>query len=163
MKPEAINLAAKLSQFSDQWSPKIVGQFNDNDIMVVKVQGEFVWHDHPDTDDFFLVLDGEVRIETEDGNVTLGPGELYVVPKGKSTVRSPIAKPTSCSLNRAARPTPAMRPPPSSKRRSRNHPGQPRMARYFSAWLASIAWSAISPVCGFSGTPVCRGITCTCR
>lgn len=83
MKPEAINLAAKLSQFSDQWSPKIVGQFNDNDIMVVKVQGEFVWHDHPDTDDFFLVLDGEVRIETEDGNVTLGPGELYVVPKGK--------------------------------------------------------------------------------
>lgn len=53
MKPEAINLAAKLSQFSDQWSPKIVGQFNDNDIMVVKVQGEFVWHDHPDTDDFF--------------------------------------------------------------------------------------------------------------
>ncbi|MBO6674344.1 MAG: cupin domain-containing protein [Rhizobiales bacterium] len=51
--------------------------------MVVKVQGEFVWHDHPDTDDFFLVLDGEVRIETEDGNVTLGPGELYVVPKGK--------------------------------------------------------------------------------
>lgn len=83
MKPEAINLADKLSQFSDHWSPKIVGQFNDNDIMVVKVQGEFVWHDHPDTDDFFLVLDGEVRIETEDGNVTLGPGELYVVPKGK--------------------------------------------------------------------------------
>jgi mannose-6-phosphate isomerase-like protein (cupin superfamily) len=83
LKPEAINLADKLSQFSDHWSPKIVGQFNDNDIMVVKVQGEFVWHDHPDTDDFFLVLDGEVRIETEDGNVTLGPGELYVVPKGK--------------------------------------------------------------------------------
>jgi mannose-6-phosphate isomerase-like protein (cupin superfamily) len=83
LKPEAISLADKLSQFSDHWSPKIVGQFNDNDIMVVKVQGEFVWHDHPDTDDFFLVLDGEVRIETEDGNVTLGPGELYVVPKGK--------------------------------------------------------------------------------
>ncbi|MFN3227761.1 MAG: cupin domain-containing protein [Hyphomicrobiales bacterium] len=83
MRPEAINLADKLSQFSDHWSPKIVGQFNDNDIMVVKVQGEFVWHDHPDTDDFFLVLDSEVRIETEDGNVTLGPGELYVVPKGK--------------------------------------------------------------------------------
>jgi mannose-6-phosphate isomerase-like protein (cupin superfamily) len=83
LKPEAVNLADKLSQFSDHWSPKIVGQFNDNDIMVVKVQGEFVWHDHPDTDDFFLVLDGEVRIETEDGDVTLGPGELYVVPKGK--------------------------------------------------------------------------------
>lgn len=83
MKPEAINLADKLSQFSEHWSPKIVSQFNDNDIMVVKVQGEFVWHDHHDTDDFFLVLDGQVRIETEDGNVTLGPGDLYVVPKGK--------------------------------------------------------------------------------
>lgn len=83
MKPTAVNLTNKLSQFSDYWSPKIVSQFNGNDIMVVKVQGEFVWHDHPDTDDFFLVLDGEVTIETEDGNVTLGPGELYVVPKGK--------------------------------------------------------------------------------
>jgi len=83
MKPEAINLADKLSQFSEHWSPKIVSQFNGNDIMVVKVQGEFVWHDHRDTDDFFLVLDGQVRIETEDGNVTLGPGDLYVVPKGK--------------------------------------------------------------------------------
>ncbi len=83
MKPEAINLADKLSQFSEHWSPKIVSQFNGNDIMVMKVQGEFVWHDHRDTDDFFLVLDGQVRIETEDGNVTLGPGDLYVVPKGK--------------------------------------------------------------------------------
>lgn len=83
MKPTAVNLANKLNQFSDHWSPKIVSQFNGNDIMVVKVQGEFVWHDHPDTDDFFLVLDGEVTIETEDGDVTLGPGELYVVPKGK--------------------------------------------------------------------------------
>lgn len=82
MKPEAINLAAKLRTFSEHWSPKIVGQYNDNDIIVVKVQGEFVWHDHPETDDFFLVLDGEVRIETEDGDVTLAPGELYVVPKG---------------------------------------------------------------------------------
>ncbi len=83
MTPKAINLADKLSQFSDHWSPKIISQFNGNDIMVFKVQGEFVWHDHRDTDDFFLVLEGEVTIETEDGNVTLGPGELYVVPKGK--------------------------------------------------------------------------------
>lgn len=90
MKPSAINLAEKLKLFSDHWSPKIISQFNGNDIMVVKVQGEFVWHDHPDTDDFFLVLDGEVTIETEDGNVTLGPGELYVVPKGKK--HRPVAK-----------------------------------------------------------------------
>lgn len=103
MKPEAINLADKLSQFSEHWSPKIVSQFNGNDIMVVKVQGEFVWHDHHDTDDFFLVLDGQVRIETEDGNVTLGPGHLYVVPKGKKHRPVLIVKPIFCSSSRAVR------------------------------------------------------------
>jgi mannose-6-phosphate isomerase-like protein (cupin superfamily) len=84
MKPIAINLAEKLSTFQDHWSPKIVSQFNGHDVMVVKVQGEFVWHSHEETDDFFLVLDGVVTIETEDGDVTLNPGELYVVPKGVS-------------------------------------------------------------------------------
>lgn len=84
MKPVAINLAEKLSTFSDHWSPKIISQFNGHDIMVVKVKGEFVWHSHADTDDLFLVLDGVVTIETEEGNVTLNPGELYVVPKGVS-------------------------------------------------------------------------------
>lgn len=79
---EKINLAEKLSKFSDHWSPKIVGSYNGNDIMVVKVLGEFVWHKHDDTDDFFLVLEGELTIETEDGDVTLRPGELYVVPMG---------------------------------------------------------------------------------
>ena len=80
--PEAVNLKQKLATFSDHWSPKIVSRFNGHDIMVVKFQGEFPWHDHPDADDFFLVLDGEVIIETEEGTVTLAPGELYVVPKG---------------------------------------------------------------------------------
>lgn len=78
----AINLADKLSQFSEYWSPKIVGQFNGHDLMVVKVEGEFVWHSHPDTDDLFLVLKGEVDIEMRDSTVTLREGEMFVVPKG---------------------------------------------------------------------------------
>ena len=79
---KAIRLADKLSTFSDQWSPKIVSRFNDHDVMVVKVKGEFVWHSHPDTDDFFLVLKGALTIQLRDGDVRLGPGDLYVVPKG---------------------------------------------------------------------------------
>ena len=80
--PEPVRLSEKLSAFSEHWSPKVVADFNGHDVMVVKVQGEFVWHSHPDTDDFFLVLKGRLRIELRDGQVTLGPGELYVVPKG---------------------------------------------------------------------------------
>lgn len=80
--PEAVNLAERLAAFTDHWSPKIVGGFNGHDLMVVKAKGEFVWHSHPDTDDLFLVLKGRLRIDFRDGAVTLGPGELYVVPKG---------------------------------------------------------------------------------
>jgi mannose-6-phosphate isomerase-like protein (cupin superfamily) len=78
----AINLAKKLSLFSEHFAPRIVARYNGNDVMVVKVKGEFVWHSHPDTDDFFLVLKGKLTIRLRDGDVTLGPGELYVVPKG---------------------------------------------------------------------------------
>ncbi len=78
----AINLADKLNQFTEHWSPKIVGQFNGHDLMVVKVEGEFVWHSHPDTDDLFFVLKGEVDIEMRDRTVTLREGEMFVVPKG---------------------------------------------------------------------------------
>ncbi|KQZ33247.1 mannose-6-phosphate isomerase [Mesorhizobium sp. Root552] len=77
-----VNLASKLALFSEHWSPKIVAGFNGNDIMVVKVKGEFNWHSHPDTDDFFLVLKGRLTIKLRDGDVVLGPGEMYVVPKG---------------------------------------------------------------------------------
>lgn len=77
-----INLAQKLSTFSAHWSPRIVGSFNGHDLMVVKVLGEFVWHSHPDTDDFFMVLSGELTIDLEGGAVTLKPGEIFVVPKG---------------------------------------------------------------------------------
>lgn len=79
---EKINLEAKLSTFSEHWQPRTVGQFNDHDLMVVKVQGEFVWHQHDDTDDFFLVLRGHLTIEMRDRSVALGPGELFVVPRG---------------------------------------------------------------------------------
>ena len=77
-----INLAEKLSTFATHWSPKIVGSFNGHDLMVVKVLGEFVWHDLPETDDFFMVLSGELTIDLPDGAVTLQPGEVFVVPKG---------------------------------------------------------------------------------
>jgi mannose-6-phosphate isomerase-like protein (cupin superfamily) len=77
-----INLADKLSTFTAHWSPKIVVSFNGHDLMVVKVQGEFTWHSHPDTDDFFMVLSGELTIDLPDGAVTLKPGEVFVVPKG---------------------------------------------------------------------------------
>jgi mannose-6-phosphate isomerase-like protein (cupin superfamily) len=79
---KAINLAEKLSTFGDHWQPRTVGAFNGHDLMVVKVKGAFVWHKHDETDDFFLVLKGRVTIQMRDGNVTLGPGEMYVVPRG---------------------------------------------------------------------------------
>jgi len=87
---EVVNLPAKLASFSEHWSPRTVAAFNGHDIMVVKVEGEFVWHSHPDTDDFFLVLDGELDIEMRDRIVTLGPGELFIVPKGAE--HRPVAR-----------------------------------------------------------------------
>src|SRR5215470_4300548 len=77
-----ISLADKLATFGDFWSPRTVATFNDCDVMVVKVKGEFTWHKHDDTDDFFLALKGSLDIELRDRTVTLGPGELYIVPKG---------------------------------------------------------------------------------
>jgi mannose-6-phosphate isomerase-like protein (cupin superfamily) len=78
----AVNLKDKLAAFSDHWSPRIVADFNGHDVMVVKVKGEFNWHSHPDTDDFFLVLKGQITIKLRDRDVRLGEGELFVVPKG---------------------------------------------------------------------------------
>ena len=78
----AINLSEKLATFSEYWKPRTVGEFNGNDLMVVKVKGEFIWHKHDTTDDFFLVLKGRLTIQLREGNVLLGPGEMFVVPKG---------------------------------------------------------------------------------
>jgi mannose-6-phosphate isomerase-like protein (cupin superfamily) len=79
---QKVNLSEKLAQFSDHFSPRTVALFNGHDIMVAKLAGPFIWHKHDDTDDFFLVLEGTLDIELRDGKVTLGPGEVYVVPKG---------------------------------------------------------------------------------
>jgi mannose-6-phosphate isomerase-like protein (cupin superfamily) len=79
---DAINLARKLATFNEHWQPRTVATFNGHDIMVVKVKGEFVWHHHDETDDLFLVLQGRIRIELRDRSVELGPGELFVVPRG---------------------------------------------------------------------------------
>jgi mannose-6-phosphate isomerase-like protein (cupin superfamily) len=79
---EAINLNEKLALFAEHWQPRIVAQVNDYEVRLVKVEGEFVWHKHDDTDDFFLVLAGHLTIQLRDGNVELDPGELYVVPRG---------------------------------------------------------------------------------
>ena len=78
----SINLADKLAGFEGHWQPRVVGQFNGHDLMVVKVKGDFVWHTHDNTDDFFLVLKGRITIRMREGDVSLGPGELFVVPKG---------------------------------------------------------------------------------
>ena len=77
-----VNLAEKLATFTEHWQPRTVGQFNGHDLMVAKVKGEFVWHEHDDTDDLFLVLAGRITIRMRDRDVNLGPGELFVVPKG---------------------------------------------------------------------------------
>jgi len=77
-----VNLAAKLASFEEYFSPKIVGEINDHKLELVKVKGEFVWHSHPNTDDFFLVLAGHLTIQLRDRDIELGPGELFVVPRG---------------------------------------------------------------------------------
>lgn len=79
---DKVNLADKLATFSEHWQPKIVGYFNGNKVYVVKLQGEFVWHKHDDTDDLFLVQKGALTMRLRDREVTVGPGELFVVPRG---------------------------------------------------------------------------------
>jgi len=79
---EGIDLAEKLATFSEHFSPRTVTQFNDCDVMVAKLKGEFIWHKHDDTDDFFFVLKGHLDIQLRDKSVSLGPGQIYVVPRG---------------------------------------------------------------------------------
>ncbi len=77
-----VNLSEKLALFSTHWNPKVIADYNDNDVMVVKLQGEYPFHHHADTDDFFLVLEGEMVIDYEDRSETVRAGELFIVPKG---------------------------------------------------------------------------------
>ena len=85
-----INLQEKLSKFTDHWSPKIIAQINDYHLKLAKLQGDFVWHMHDETDEMFLAIDGEMEIVFRDGKVVLKPGELFVVPKGVE--HKPFAK-----------------------------------------------------------------------
>jgi mannose-6-phosphate isomerase-like protein (cupin superfamily) len=79
---DAVNLDAMLARFAEHWSPKKIAQINDYDVRIVKVQGEFTWHRHADTDELFLVLGGQLTIQLRDRDVVLGPRELFVVPRG---------------------------------------------------------------------------------
>jgi mannose-6-phosphate isomerase-like protein (cupin superfamily) len=76
-----INLNDKLTLFSDHWSPRIVAQLNDYHFKLVKIEGDFVWHSHPETDEVFIVLDGQMRIDFRDGAIELRSGEMFVVPR----------------------------------------------------------------------------------
>jgi mannose-6-phosphate isomerase-like protein (cupin superfamily) len=82
MNATAVDIDAKFRQFSDTWSPKVVARLNDYEIKLVRLNGEFVWHRHDDTDELFLVFDGELTIQLRDRNVAVGPGQLFVVPRG---------------------------------------------------------------------------------
>ena len=78
----AVNPREKIQQLTAEWEPKVVAALNDHHIKVARVHGEFIWHSHPETDEAFMVVDGRLRIELRDGAVELGPGDLYVVPRG---------------------------------------------------------------------------------
>ena len=82
MSYAAINFRDKFSRFSQQWSPRVIAEMNDYQFKLVKLQGEFVWHRHEDTDEVFIVLAGAMSIEFRDGRVDLRQGEMYVVPRG---------------------------------------------------------------------------------
>lgn len=82
MKCTAINFTDKFSKFSDHWSPQVVAEMDDYQFKLVKIEGEFVWHQHPNTDEAFIVLSGDMAIEFRDGRVELAAGEMFVVPKG---------------------------------------------------------------------------------
>jgi mannose-6-phosphate isomerase-like protein (cupin superfamily) len=82
MPYHAINLAQKLALFTEQWQPRVIAEMNDYQFKLVRLQGDFIWHDHKETDEAFLVLEGNLRIDFRDGAVDIGPGGMYVVPKG---------------------------------------------------------------------------------
>jgi mannose-6-phosphate isomerase-like protein (cupin superfamily) len=88
--PTKVNLAEKLDSFAEHWSPKIVARYNDNEVRLVKTDGEFVWHKHDETDELFLIIEGEFDMDFRDGTVTVKPGELLIVPRG--TEHRPAAR-----------------------------------------------------------------------
>lgn len=81
---QSLNFAYKLSLFDDHWQARVIAEMNDYQFKLVKLQGDFIWHDHPDTDETFIVLEGQLRIDFADGQVTINQGEMFVVPKGET-------------------------------------------------------------------------------
>lgn len=79
---KAINFFEKLERITDLWQPRVIAEMNDYQFKLVRIEGDFVWHDHPETDETFIVLEGVLRIDFRDGAVRIGPGEMFVVPKG---------------------------------------------------------------------------------
>jgi mannose-6-phosphate isomerase-like protein (cupin superfamily) len=88
-RPQAVKLAEKLAAFSDHWNPRIIGRYNGNEVRIAKVEGEFTWHSHADSDELFLVISGDFGIEFRGGLTRLAPGEMIVVPAG--TEHRPVA------------------------------------------------------------------------
>jgi len=82
MDHNSINFKDKFSKFTEHWSPRVIAEMNNYQFKLAKVEGEFVWHDHPDTDEVFIVIEGSLNIEFRDGSVTLESGEMFVIPKG---------------------------------------------------------------------------------
>lgn len=95
MTNTVINLAQKLTLINDQWKPRVVAEMNDYQFKLVKLEGEFIWHKHDDTDEVFYIVDGALTIELRDGNVLLNSGDMYVVPKGVE--HRPVAE-TECQV-----------------------------------------------------------------
>lgn len=96
MSDTAINLRDKLTKFSEHWSPRVIAEMNDYQFKLAKVQGEFVWHSHADTDEVFIVLEGELTLEFRDKSVPLAVGEMYVIPKGVE--HRPVASRECCIM-----------------------------------------------------------------
>ncbi len=92
---QPINLQDKFQKFSDHWSPRVIAELNDYQFKLAKFEGEFVWHSHADTDEAFFVVEGDLRIELRDGQVRLGAGEMFVVPRGVE--HRPVAE-TECKV-----------------------------------------------------------------
>jgi mannose-6-phosphate isomerase-like protein (cupin superfamily) len=82
MSYKAINLQEKFGLFTERWQPKVIAEMNDYQFKIVKLAGDFIWHDHKDTDETFIVIEGSLRIDFRDGAVQIGPGEMFVVPRG---------------------------------------------------------------------------------
>src|ERR1700757_4968965 len=82
MTYKAINFSQKFALFAEQWQPKVIAEMNDYQFKIVKLQGDFIWHDHKDTDEAFIVIEGSLRIDFRDGAIVIGPGEMFVVPRG---------------------------------------------------------------------------------